>query len=297
MSVRQRRAELLEQLIGATTGLAPGHPARAAVTHFCEDKFQFHSFLDTHPPTVDEELAQLRARLEAHAQFDKSEALGALAERLSPLDADSAQRDFPHRVLSFLVSSAHRVLQTSLEPALLAGPGGEAEPAAQEALPPWSDEDEDGSDAEWWGAELAYSPDDALSAWSGEEEDDPDTAAGEGGAGGGGTAPGSPSAGKPPGPHPLDAPLTPVAPPRHATRSPSRLHRGAASPWRRQLPSKPYGATSLSVWLAAKDSGGHPARQLDPRRCFTETELVLQVRKKEVHVCTASFHTPSISMF
>jgi hypothetical protein len=39
----------------------------------------------------------------------------------------------------------------------------------------------------------------------------------------------------------------------------------------------PYGSTSLAVWLAAKDSGGQPARQLDPRRCFTDSELVIQV--------------------
>ena len=72
---------------------------------------------------------------------------------------------------------------------------------------------------------------------------------------------------------PTNSPLTPLTTSRTAHRSPTRRH---LSPQRRV--KQPYSATSLAVWLAAKDSGGHPARQLDPRRCFTDAELVTQVR-------------------
>ena len=39
----------------------------------------------------------------------------------------------------------------------------------------------------------------------------------------------------------------------------------------------PYTRTSLSVWLASKQTGGQPARVLQPGLCFHEREIVQQV--------------------
>lgn len=46
------------------------------------------------------------------------------------------------------------------------------------------------------------------------------------------------------------------------------------SPARRE---SPYTRHSLSVWIASKQSGGQPARLLEPRLCFHEKELAQQV--------------------
>lgn len=52
-------------------------------------------------------------------------------------------------------------------------------------------------------------------------------------------------------------------------------------PASRQGPRRetPYTRNSLSVWLASKQSGGQPARVLQPALCFHERELVQQVGK------------------
>ncbi len=39
----------------------------------------------------------------------------------------------------------------------------------------------------------------------------------------------------------------------------------------------PYQRSSLAVWLAAKQSGGHPASVLNPQLCFSQAELLQQV--------------------
>jgi len=158
--------------------------------------------------------------------------------------------------------------------------------------------DDDGSEADWWASEIPYSPGDALSEWSGEEDEvnivnssyaQKDNI---GGAADGHMASGDrfqrPLDDVGSVTDPIDAPLTPIAPSRYTCRSTERcLHREkgiGSSPWRNIHQGKKYGPTSLAVWLAAKDSGGHPARQLDPRRCFSQGELVLQVRYIFIHI-------------
>ncbi len=44
----------------------------------------------------------------------------------------------------------------------------------------------------------------------------------------------------------------------------------------------PYRQDSLAVWLAARRSGGHPARLLNPQLSFTQMELLQQVGKRTV---------------
>ena len=44
----------------------------------------------------------------------------------------------------------------------------------------------------------------------------------------------------------------------------------------------PYRQDSLAVWLAARRSGGHPARLLNPQLCFTQKELLQQVGKQSL---------------
>lgn len=276
MSVLQRRAELLAELVAAATERDSAHPGTAAIARACKEQIDFHSFLDTHPPTVEQDWDQLRERVESHAQFDKANALAHLAGRLLATDTStSTQRDFPHRILSFLLSAAQGVLQTEINPASLTEPQKGEEQVAAEAVPLSDDE---GSDAAWWASEVPLSPD-VLSDWSGDEADDGYLSDDAAAAGQRYKSPAkSPEWPRPRGLDPLDAPLTPLAPIRPSHRSPSRSGPGARqlSPWRRRS-VRPYGPTSLSVWLAAKDSSGHPAGQLDPRRCFSQRELVVQV--------------------
>jgi hypothetical protein len=297
MSVLKRRAELLAELIASTADLTPGHPRFEALARSCKEQIEFHSFLDTHPDVVDAEYAQLKERLEDNAQFDKVTALNILSNHLLHLDLASSQLDFSSRQLSFLLASSRNVLRTVVDPEILKSQDGTStnkntNHTAAGHPSEWSDNDEDNSDAEWWAHEVAYSPEDGLSVWSGDEdEEEQEEDAKEGTRGRGGTiedgvsgtsfSPGRDNATKPLISNPTDSPLTPLTISRTAHRSPTTREskysqRQHVSPQRglRQM----YSSTSLSVWLAAKDSGGHPARQLDPRRCFTDSELVIQVR-------------------
>lgn len=305
MSILKRRAELLEELLGSTANLAPGHPRYDALARACKEQIDFHSFLDTHPDVVNAEYARLKERLEDNAQFDKVTALSNLTSRLLDLNPPSSQLDFPSRQLSFLLASSRNVLRTVVDPELVAPPPQEGVLGTDNnntasALDPsqWTDDEED-SDAEWWANEVAYSPEDGLSVWSGDEEENGDEKVDRTGAAAAdddGNYQNDPS-GNSISPvdrngltgtktlitDPTNSPLTPLAVSRTGHRSPTRY---SGKDWQRQRhlsPSQrrvrqPYDATSLSVWLAAKDSGGHPARQLDPRRCFTDSELVSQVR-------------------
>jgi len=284
MSVLKRRAELLEQLIASTAHVSPGHPKHQTLARFCKEKIDFHSFLDTHPDVVTAEYAQLKERLEDNAQFDKVTALGNLSTRLENLNLVSSQLNFAQRQLSFLLAASRNVLTTVVDPEILAQSGINNTSVVDDntsAIHPseWSDDDDD-SDAEWWANEVPYSPEDGLSVWSGEDEEEEEGNKLEGS--GITVIDGNGSSFPPPGdgiehiPDPTDSPLTPLTLARTAQRSPTRGHRQRRlSPLRRM--KQPYSATSLSVWLAAKDSGGNPARQLDPRRCFTDSELVSQV--------------------
>ncbi|KAG7667315.1 hypothetical protein KSW81_001047 [Nannochloris sp. 'desiccata'] len=295
MSVLKRRAELLEQLIASTAHVTPGHPRYEALARSCKEKVEFHSFLDTHPDVVNAEYAQLKERLEDNAQFDKVTALSILSTRLQNLNFVSSQLDFASRQLSFLLAASRNVLRTVADPEILAQAGinnttvtGDKTSATHPSA--WSD-DEDDSDAEWWANEVAYSPEDGLSVWSWEDEEEQQEEgklkSGSRGHDDGGSflslnrnGLGVDEATKPFIPDPTSSPLTPLTLSRAAVASPKRhstrgRHQHHLSPLRRV--KQPYSATSLAIWLAAKDSGGHPARQLDPRRCFTDSELVTQV--------------------
>ena len=305
MSILKRRAELLEELIGSTANLAPNHPRYDALSRACKEHIDFHSFLDTHPDVVNAEYARLKERLEDNAQFDKVTALSNLTSRLLDLNPASSQLDFASRQLSFLLAASRNVLRTVVDPELVASLPQEGvlgtDNNTASGLDPsqWTDEEED-SDAEWWANEVAYSPEDGLSVWSGDEEENEDgkvhrtTGAAVDDDGNYRNDPTRGNSFSPADrdglagsktliPDPTNSPLTPLAVSRTGHRSPTRYSGKDGQRQRHLSPSQrrvrqPYNATSLSVWLAAKDSGGHPARQLDPRRCFTDSELVSQVR-------------------
>lgn len=148
-------------------------------------------------------------------------------------------------------------------------PAGRAQPTYL------SDSTEGGSwEVEEVPAGSTYSSGDSLSDWSDvdggvEGYERPEAAgamepAAEESPGGdeGRPAPGTPS------PHrrPLAAALV------DSSSCPLPLARQAAVP--RQ---NPYQRHSLAVWLAARRSGGQPARVLNPQLCFTEAELLQQV--------------------
>ena len=302
MSVQQR-TELLQALIASCT---PDNPRFDATLRSCKELIDFHTYLDTHPDVVNAEWTQLKERIEDSAQFEKANVLNAFRDDLLQLDLSfSQQRDFSSRHLSFLLATSRNVLRTTVDPALIKsmmnGADGGTPPPPPTHPSEWSDYEEDSED-EWWMNDVAYSPEDGLSQWSGDEEDEEDDEIVGNDVTGGENSNEDDGFGTPRkdsllvlgtnvllSTDPVHSPLTPLTLSRAAHRSPNRLRRrgrgGGGGGGNRSSPEalrfrlkQPYGPTSLAVWLAAKDSEGHPARQLDPRRCFTEVELVTQVR-------------------
>jgi hypothetical protein len=153
----------------------------------------------------------------------------------------------------------------------------------------------DGSEDSWQDELGACSPRSQLSNWSDSEAEELGSTAGTAGAtavgtaggiaGGaaagtaGGTAAADHETGAPAGTAPDTA--GDAAAPRQTALS-AALHLAGncklsppPPPPRRE---SPYHRASLSVWLASKQSGGHPERVLEPRLCFHERELVQQVK-------------------
>lgn len=297
MSIHKRRTDLLEELIGQTVGLTLGNPRLDALVRTCKEQVDFHSFLDTHPNVVKAEWTQLKERVEDNAQFDKAMLLGSLSDRLLALveTLPSSQRDFPYRQLSFLLAASRNVLRTAVDPALLAPASANSGPADLGHPDDWSDEAN--SDDEWWANQVSYSSDSDLSQWSGEEREKDSLSSG---------SEGIKSAThkekqeqdvslserfrEVTGAHPADLPavtvaiepvdglVTPHAVSRKNERGPSRHRRESPRRYR-----QPYGPTSLAVWLAAKGTQGQIAKELDPRKCFTDAELVGQVRRNLIN--------------
>lgn len=148
-------------------------------------------------------------------------------------------------------------------------PAGRAQPTYL------SDSTEGGSwEVEEVPAGSTYSSDDSLSEWSDVDGgvdgcERPEAA---------GTV--EPAAEKSPGGDDgRPAPLTP-SPPRRPTAAALANSSSCQLPLARQAAvprQNPYQRHSLAVWLAARRSGGQPARVLNPQLCFTEAELLQQV--------------------
>ena len=292
MSIHKKRTQLLEELVSQTTGLTPGHPKFDAFIRTSKEQVDFHSFLDTHPNVVKTDWTQLKERVEDNAQFDKATLLGSLSDRLLELveTLPSSQRDFQYRQLSFLLSASRNVLRTAVDPALLAPPSANDGPAELPHPSEWSDEAN--TDDEWWAQDVSYSSDSDLSYWDGEEREEELPNDSEIGAQHGATRVDknqeialSERFKEATGTHPSELPAFTVAweplesiLPQGVSRTSDR---GSLKP-KIDPPHQirqPYGPTSLAVWLAAKSTQGQIARDLDPRKCFTDAELVGQVRE------------------
>ena len=157
-------------------------------------------------------------------------------------------------------------------------------PGTGQAQPTYLSDDSSGGS---WGAVPAGQHDSAapsLSDWSEAEEageeasSRPAGAGGEGATGergGGGSGSGSPqlsSPGTPSGAAGSSAAAAPESPQAGLRRRQPLVRRPAAPPR-----GSPYPPNSLAVWLAVRQSGGYPARVLNPQLCFSEAELLRQV--------------------
>lgn len=193
------------------------------------------------------------------------------------------QYEFRHRLLAFLYAAARSPLAAPYA-------GGSRlvealEERAQTAVVGPPTYLSDASEDSWVDEAAAFSPGSQLSQWS--DASDDERAAGEHGASPVATAASSgqqrgeaDQAGGVAASEAADGGL-PLSSMAALAALASDLGRPlppelvALVPQRRE---SPYTRTSLSVWLASKASGGQPARLLEPRLCFHEHELVVQVR-------------------
>ena len=290
-SIIKQRLELLKQLTEAFLPVDQRSDNNAdALFRSCKDLVDFHTFLDTHPDVVAAEWAQLRDRIVDNAQFDKAAVLASLASRLlsspHPHQIESTQRDFPSRQLSFLLAASRNVLGSAVDPSLLKLEQQQSDNGDEESTTnrpedyQWSD-DSDDSDDGWWTRSIAYSPDDALSAWSGAEEEGDDEKEEERNDNDNDALSNvSTQQNQQNQQQTVPISLLSVSPALQETvhRHPSYRPPLRSPTPRRTKAKQYYGPTSLTVWLASRHKeGGHPARHLDPRRCFTQPQLVVQI--------------------
>ncbi|KAL4854307.1 Gamma-tubulin complex component 6 [Chlorella vulgaris] len=290
--VLRERRQLLGDLVTRLTGLQVDEARHSALLEACFEAAQHHQFPDINPRHVAEQVDRLTERLGEHAQFSKQRALQLLQTRLLGLRLDSTQYDFQHRLLSFLYCCSRRPLSTAYDG------GGELvaalETAARTAVVGPPTYLTDGSEDSWQDELGACSPRSQLSNWSDSEAEELGSTAGTAGAtavgtagaiaGGaaagtaGGTAAADHETGAPAGTAPDTA--GDAAAPRQTARS-AALHLAGNCKLSPPPPlprrESPYHRASLSVWLASKQSEGHPERVLEPRLCFHESELVQQV--------------------
>jgi hypothetical protein len=284
--VVKHRTELLNALL-LHSGLHPSHPRFPALDRAANTIVSFHTFLDTYPDVVNAEWAQLTDRLENNAQFDKAAILTALKEKLLSLKIESSQQDYPHRLLSFLLASSRKVLSTVIDPA---GPVRilQAAIADQHTIELELQGGAESSGDDYCAADVAYSSGDTLSEWSQDDcEAQDEEVEGEFEADGGADVSKAENS-----LHDTYSSLIavegqysiPGVRSRSYRRSRDPLYAGSSGYYlegRRvngSTASNPYGGSSLSLWFASNESQGHPSRVIDPRRCFTDAELVQQVR-------------------
>lgn len=289
MSTQKEQIALLQSLIQAGAGVTSDDPRFTAVFADCKQVLDHHTFLDTYPETVDADWSETLQRINDNGQLEKSALLNTFRDALlADTDlASSTQRDFPYRVASLLLGISRNPLNTYTDASGLAlaqkiEQAAEAAARSDDVTAALVEQLSSDSEAEFWQTYGTYSPGDSLSEWSGEEreEDDLESLVEEGDEKSGKgdlnmTSRDAVNLAAPDGSYEYKEHFhTPLAVSQRKVRHPRTSPRHTGQRGHRPR----YGPTSLSVWLAAKDSGGHPARQLDPRRCFTDKELVLQVQ-------------------
>ena len=309
------RTQLLEKLVSSYVETHNGNDSEPSARYrtllaSAEEIVRFHTFLDTHPDHVEVEWMQMMGRISDHAQHEKLYVLQRLRDLLFTCQVTSTERDFHHRVMSFLMSAAGRVLSTETSHAVVDRIGTAIEASRESEkriLRDIAEEDEDSED-DWWKTEIPLSPGDDLSEWSFEDVDSTGSII---------TSPkfvsprqrslNSPTASArtidrhfPPENHSIDDdppglsvvpendPLTLVVPRGPQTGTPNQVLVNKRLV--RLRPSKPstltndgklkhpYGLSSLSLSMASNDAeANHPTRILDPRKCFAESEIVRQI--------------------
>lgn len=322
----QRRFELLNELVHsfcenreadgveATTSLEHIERRFSATEGFLEkqqrivkDVAQFHTFLDTHPDNVEKEWMHLLQRIADHGQQDKVHVLQELRTWLLDCPMQSCQRDFQHRILSFLLSASGKALETdaSLRVVWSMQENLKAARAAEAHLVKELAEEMNQSEDEWWTNDVPLSPGDNLSIWSGSSHDDASRRRSIDLLSSGRQTPTvtSPNAeaarawnsqenassdliNTKESMHviPNDIRYAPLS--SHESVRRLLMNKGFRPSYdstteikkNSRKPSHPYGSYSLTLRLASNNTQRkHPAEILDPRKCFEETEIVEDV--------------------
>ncbi|KAL4444278.1 hypothetical protein ABPG75_012015 [Micractinium tetrahymenae] len=286
----EERRRLLGALVQRLTGEQPSTERHRELLETAVLTTQHHRFADIAPRVVDELLDRLGERLGEHAQFGKQRALQLLRSHLLEVPLELSQYEFQHRLLAFLYAASRAPLSAHYA----GGPLVDAleEQARNAVVGPPTYLSDASSEGGWVEESGLYGPGSQLSDWSDVEAEEaeaeamsvdgagsgvaaPPVRAAGGGAGGAAAAPpgneadsGAPTA--------LDAAAAArAAAAAQAAGSLAQLFPPSSRQGR--LRETPYTRSSLSVWLASKQSGGQPARVLQPALCFHERELVQQV--------------------
>lgn len=293
MSIVKERTELLNELLRKfSCPLSPdaGHATlqRAAADRLVKNGIMFHNFLDTYPDVVEAEWSEIVERLEIHAQFDKAGVLTSLIHLLLSSQEPSIQRDYPYRVLSFLIASSRNVIRSFVDDdaSRMALQWSKGKGAAQSSVDQIDVETlveifEEDSDDEWWKSHISYESGDTLSEWS--EEMDEMESEQEGKDVRSSTTVDAlddnamDSAGLADVVAPARRPL-PARRPMFSNSTPGfSLTRQDQADLSSRQQRHQYDPPSLSMWLASQLSGGNPIQYLDPILCFQEHHLVHQV--------------------
>lgn len=279
------RKFLLSDLIAAATGVPEGDARHSYLLDASLSSIQHHNFPDTNPKDVHQELYTIYQRLSEHAQFDKRQLLQGLIDHfLSACEIPSTQVEISHRLLALSLGCAHTPLTTAIPThshsnivrQLLAQ-------QVEEKIRRGEDDNQDDGDASsensW--AQEAPVPDDDNDDLSASDVDDQVDAR---------QKQYQDVENKRRQQHNLPPPSTPhcedaIANHIRRLRDNARTTVSAAScsnnnnqgAKKTATGGKLYSKSSLSVWLASKQSNGQPQKILEPSLCFTEQGLLSQV--------------------
>ena len=250
------RRFLLSELIKLCTGYTEGEAEHTSLLTWALRAVQHPKHMDTKPSVVQEDIKVLSNRFAEHAHMEKQRCMTALVEHLFKLNVASDQADSHHRIIALLLSCSHAPLTKSFC----------ITPFIKQLLPPsenYLNEHEcAASDNTSWAEEPGIAGGEegsSLSDWSDHDgKSDGDEVGLE-----------DQEAFR----HEVDLVQHPSSESFHhidRLRAKVRLQQCSQS-------KKLYEKTSLSVWLASKQTGGQPQQVLEPKLCFTEKELLEQV--------------------
>jgi hypothetical protein len=286
------RKFLLSDLIATVTGIPEEDARHSFLLDASLSSLQHHNFPDTNPKDVHQQLDSIYQILLEHAQIDKQQLLQGLIDHfLSVCEIPSTQVEISHRLLALSLGCAHTPLTTGIPThsqnnivrQLLAHQGAGKRRRGED-----NQDEEDASSENSWAQEAPVPDNDDDDNLSASELDDQ-----------------------------LDArqqqeqykdvdkqrrqlnmppPSTPqcedaiadhirrlrdnarttasAAAASHYTTNSTHHNQGAK---KTATGGKLYTKSSLSVWLAYKQSNGQPQKTLEPSLCFTEQGLLSQI--------------------